>query len=515
VLALLDKLPGFLRRSQLVQGLHHSRLRVNPVSFQFHSTFFGSAASRSTYQVPVATDSDRFIFPARSLTRGWRNNASLDLQPFESMLMRVDLSSQRDLRDYGDSTTLGLLTRRGRRSLIGHDVGLETQRSLGTFLTLTPVFTDWARPRLTFATTFTLSRDPNASRPVRDIGDTAGSFHLPAAFANSQRLDLGARLDPRRLGQGLFGDSARIVRWLAGVTPIDLTYNRTRLSTFDRAPETPAFGYQLPVGGFDGFRQEGGKLAGSASETQNLSAIGGATLFLGLRGNATYANTRSITWVLRTDQQVPIRSRSLEWPSANLSWSIVPPRSSIGRLLTSITAQLGYRERVSTSEQSAFGGASNTTLTSTTERSVSPSVSMTWVQGILTTFDASRIRSDQSTAGSLFHTLRDQRNAALVFSFRPPKSILPLRTAIRANAHYTLVTNTTCIQAAGQAQCVPYVDSRQSQTQLTMDTDFPPSLSAGFQMAYVVNEERQFNTKTAQLVITAFVQLTTSVGQLR
>ncbi len=515
VLALLDKLPGFLRRSQLVQGLHHSRLRVNPVSFQFHSTFFGSAASRSTYQVPVATDSDRFTFPARSLTRGWRNNASLDLQPFESMLMRVDLSSQRDLRDYGDSTTLGLLTRRGRRSLLGHDVGLETQRSLGTFLTLTPVFTDWARPRLTFSTTFTLSRDPNASRPVRDIGDTAGSFHLPAAFANSQRLDLGARLDPRRLGQGLFGDSARIVRWLAGVTPIDLTYNRTRLSTFDRAPETPAFGYQLPVGGFDGFRQEGGKLAGSASETQNLSAIGGATLFLGLRGNATYANTRSITWVLRTDQQVPIRSRSLEWPSGNLSWSIVPPRSSIGRLLTSITAQLGYRERVSTSEQSAFGGASNTTLTSTTERSVSPSVSMTWVQGILTSFDASRIRSDQSTAGSLFHTLRDQRNAALVFSFRPPKSILPLRTAIRANAHYTLVTNTTCIQAAGQAQCVPYVDSRQSQTQLTMDTDFPPSLSAGFQMAYVVNEERQFNTKTAQLVITAFVQLTTSVGQLR
>ena len=60
-----------------------------------------------------------------------------------------------------------------------------------------------------------------------------------------------------------------------------------------------------------------------------------------------------------------------------------------------------------------------------------------------------------------------------------------------------------------------YVDSRQSQTQLTMDTDFPPSLSAGLQMAYVVNEERQFNTKTAQLVITAFVQLTTSVGQLR
>jgi len=30
-----------------------------------------------------------------------------------------------------------------------------------------------------------------------------------------------------------------------------------------------------------------------------------------------------------------------------------------------------------------------------------------------------------------------------------------------------------------------------------------------------VNEERQINRKTAQLVITAFVQLNTSVGQIR
>ena len=137
------------------------------------------------------------------------------------------------------------------------------------------------------------------------------------------------------------------------------------------------------------------------------------------------------------------------------------------------------------------------------------------MRGILSSFDASRVKSDQLAAGNRFHTLRDQRNAVLAFSFRPPKSILPLRTDIRTNVRYTLVTNTTCLQAAGQAQCVTYVDSRQSQTQLTMDTDFPPSLSAGLQMAYVVNEERQFNTKTAQLVITAFVQLTTSVGQLR
>jgi hypothetical protein len=48
-----------------------------------------------------------------------------------------------------------------------------------------------------------------------------------------------------------------------------------------------------------------------------------------------------------------------------------------------------------------------------------------------------------------------------------------------------------------------------------MDTSFPPSLSAGLQMAYVLNDERQINRKVSQLVLTAFVQLNTSVGQLR
>jgi hypothetical protein len=59
------------------------------------------------------------------------------------------------------------------------------------------------------------------------------------------------------------------------------------------------------------------------------------------------------------------------------------------------------------------------------------------------------------------------------------------------------------------------VDSRQTSTQLTMDTDLPPSLGAGLQVAYLINEERQTNRKTSQLVITAFVSFTTSVGQLR
>jgi hypothetical protein len=59
------------------------------------------------------------------------------------------------------------------------------------------------------------------------------------------------------------------------------------------------------------------------------------------------------------------------------------------------------------------------------------------------------------------------------------------------------------------------VDSRQREAQLTLDSNMSPNLSAGFQMAYIVNEERQANRKSAQLLITAFVSLNARVGHLR
>ena len=71
------------------------------------------------------------------------------------------------------------------------------------------------------------------------------------------------------------------------------------------------------------------------------------------------------------------------------------------------------------------------------------------------------------------------------------------------------------VRRAGQQTCVPYVDTRQSQSQVSMDTDVPPNFSAGFQVAYLLNDERQANRKTSQVVVTAFLELHTSVGELR
>ena len=50
---------------------------------------------------------------------------------------------------------------------------------------------------------------------------------------------------------------------------------------------------------------------------------------------------------------------------------------------------------------------------------------------------------------------------------------------------------------------------------IIVNTDIPPNMSAGLEMAYVVNEERELDHKSAQLVLTAFVSLNTSVGHIR
>ena len=144
---------------------------------------------------------------------------------------------------------------------------------------------------------------------------------------------------------------------------------------------------------------------------------------------------------------------------------------------------------------------------------MSPSVTLTWLKGVLTSFDASSQETDQLSAGNLFHSQRSSQNATLTFAFRPPSS--RFKNDVRTTAHYSALATTTCLKTAAQTTCVPYVDSRQHQAQLTMETDLPPSMSAGLQVASITNEERNANRKTRQLVITAFINLSTSVGQLR
>ena len=229
---------------------------------------------------------------------------------------------------------------------------------------------------------------------------------------------------------------------------------------------------------------------------------------------ATYRETNNVAWTLRSAEQVPLRSRIQDWPSGQIAWTMTPPKQNIGRIIPRILAQVTYRKSQTANEQPTFEIGSSV-ITRTIDEAFNPSVSLSLVGGILLTTDWGRSTGDRLAAGSLFHTERNAQNTTLTFSFRPPGASSRWRNVIRTTAGYNVTTNTTCLRSAGQGTCVPYVDSRQAQAQLTMDTDLPSNMGAGLQMAYVLNEERQTNRKISQFVITAFVQMSASVGQLK
>lgn len=489
-------------------------LRLNPSRIHFRSGFVGSDAQRLTYLVPIALAGDTAP-PAISQRRLWQNAGGVQLTPVTGVQLGVDAVSTRDLRDYGDSTTMGRLIRQQRSSLFGGNIGLETQRLLTTTISLTPrVQGSWIRPRASLGSSFMFTRDPNARQPARPVGDTAGEFRVPAAFSNARRIETGAQIDTRRVAQAIFGDSSAAADWFGRITGLDVTYSVQQGSVFSRATDAPDASYQLALGRFDGFRGAAGLLATSATQSTTLATGGAAVLPLGIRANATYRLTRGVVWILRAAEQVPISSRTEDWPNGSISWSVTPSRELVGRVFSSINARVGYRRSQSVNGQPTFAGPGEVALNSTVEKTLTPSASITWVGGVFTSFDLSRTSTDQLSAGNLFRSARNAHNSTVTFSFRPPQ-VGRWRSNIRTTAGYSVADNTTCLRRAGQDACVPYVDSRQSQAQLTMDTDIPSNMTAGLQMAYVLNEERQSNRKISQFVITAFVQLSTSVGQIR
>jgi cell surface protein SprA len=513
LVALVRKLPPFIGKSGFADGLERARLRLSPTSVRLRSTLSGGDASQTVFRIPVADTGDRHLLPARSLTRVWRNSASLDLLPLSNVQVRGDLASTRDLRDYGDSSSIARVARLARKSLLGVDVGMETQRTIGTFYGMTPRFLPWLSPRVSLATGFSLTRDANGRAPVRTAGDS-GAFHLPTAFSNSQRVELGTQLDLGRLGRGIFGDSSPISRALGALTSLDLGFNRDRTSTYSSLAAAPSLTYQLGLVGLAALRSQRDVPATGATDNNSRRAAGTVSLPLGFRVTGLYQRTSGTSWLLRFDGQVPTTTSSREWPSGNVSWTFSPPRTTIGRVLSGLTAQLSVRRRQTRNEQPGFRGSAPAVTTSD-ERTLAPGVTASWAHGILTSFDGTRLRTEQVTAGNTFRNTRTQQNASLAFAWRPPAALVRLKTDIRTTARYSYTQNATCLISSNQGPCRAYVDSRQTNAQLTLDTSFPPSLSAGLQMAYVLDDERQINRRIAQLVLTAFLQLNTSVGQVR
>ncbi len=513
----LDGLPGFLRRSEMVRGLRDGRLRLTPSSLTFSTGLTRSGADRAAFRVPIISPLDSPV-TVQASTAVLRTTTGLELRPFASMSMGVSAAWDRDLKDYGDTSSVGAVASGARERFLGMDIGFVRQRNLSTRFAWQPPIASWIRPRLAWNSDFTLSRDPNARLPERTEGDTAGGFRIPTTFGNGAGLDLGATLDLSRMWRGVFGDSAGILRVLDRVTQFDVGRRIDRRSQFDRAGFDPGARYVLGLGGLSAFRAQRGRLAVSTSDQLQDRASLAMRLPLNVAVTSTYVVRTASQWSLRGDAQQLVRSVDTDWPNLSARWLWSPRTGLVHRFVTSLNATLGYSQRSQTSATPSIGSSTEEPggLRSTQQtRGVPVSVSVSWAPRITTSLSLSNERSIAERTGNTTRGDRRSTSADVTFSFRPPHDVLPLRSDVRTNLRYLSSLNAMCIRLTSGPDCIQIADSRQTEYNLTMDTDMPPNVVAGLAVGYVLTDDRHLNRKFSQFTLTASARISFVAGEIR
>ena len=147
-------------------------------------------------------------------------------------------------------------------------------------------------------------------------------------------------------------------------------------------------------------------------------------------------------------------------------------------------------------------------------RAVPMSFSVVGPRGITATVSLNRERATAERSGAT--TLSNSRSTAadLAFSFRPPQEVVPLRSDVRTALHFLSAVTSTCARNANLPQCTSIADSRRTEYNLTMDTDMPPSVSAGLAIGYVLNDDRYVNRKFSQFTMTVSVRVFLAAGEV-
>jgi hypothetical protein len=303
------------------KGLRNATFALAPVNVRLSSRLTRNEATRFSYLVSVERPDDALIRPVQSLSHLWRNAAGLTWQPFSMLTLGADMASTRDLREYSDSTSLGRLATESRRRFLGLDAGVERDRTLATTFGLTPIVSSWLRPRFSTSSSFVLSRSLTSRNPVQVEGDTAGGFVLPQTLNNSRRREIGLAIEPNSLIRLLTGDSSGLTAATARLRPIDISFRRTRNSTYDLAAFNPSLSYQLGLGGFNDFLFQDGTPSRGASEIRTTAVTSGWNFPFGLTANLSYTLSRTSRLTRVGDGFVESNSRQRDWPRGNIRWT--------------------------------------------------------------------------------------------------------------------------------------------------------------------------------------------------
>ncbi len=493
-------LPDWLLRTPPLAAFRNGEYQYAPTQFRVTSALARATDRRTSFSRPAASDSD-IGRRVDGLNFVWRNGTAIELRPARALNLRWDVSSLRDLRDYGDTSAAA----RSRQRFLGGDVGLERERSMRALVSFSPLLSPWIRPNISLGSDFTMTQDPNARSLVIPSGTTDSV--LPRRMSGTQSFNAGATIDIATGLQTYLGRVPLVTRASRILAPVEVAYTRSLLSSFDRAGDMAPVGYQFGLGGIDDFRSQNGQRASSAGLTNALTIANTLAFPLGLSLQNRFQRTDTRNWTRRLqDQQSVIDGAQRTFPDANLLWNWRPP-TAIASYVSSVGARAGFRRTTRSTLAPAFDAGSDIDRASDRSLSYPLNLSVAWeVFGGLTTAGSYNVTLTESTRpGSLAKGQTHEYGAELGKTFAPRRAWrlpgdLRTRVGFQRSQNQSHITNDS-----GSSSRL--TDNGRYTFNVGADTEVSETVTFSLTGARTVTFDENFNRRFTQTVISAVMNL--------
>ncbi len=509
------------RAKNLVVGLDFNLSRAlvpnlsrwTPAELHLASVYTNGFDNRTAYVKPAPAIDD----PAkvvRGKTQTWRNGSSIVFHPFKSAAVRWDISSVRDLRNYGDQTTLGVVTNSERDRFFGASTGLERERAMQAGINIAPPINAWFRPRLDLGTTYNMLRDPNTLSFLR-AQDSIGSYRLPRRLGNTQTMTAGFTLDIPRAVRGL--DSGSVLRrWLNAFQPIDVNLNRSLLSAYEGTPMQPSLRYQLGFGGINAFRRLGGDLATSAGIVNQLSLNNSIRLPLGATLANRYQRINTRNWTRRFDErQEIVDGTQVVFPDISLRWSGQPP--TLRRFISGLGMNARLLDTRQLNATEPLGGEESIDLGKIRVRSYPMNASLVFAgaRPFSTSVGMNVSEHHDSRPGLASNGRTTDFSADVAKPWRLPAD-WHLQSDLRTRLSYQRSQGTNFVENplafTGRSRLA---DNARRAFSFNADTDVSDNLSSSFVISRVETLDRNLNRGFTQTVLSAVLHMQFYAGEFK
>ncbi|MEO5510338.1 MAG: hypothetical protein ABIV28_05295, partial [Longimicrobiales bacterium] len=282
-------LPGFVERalraivpaqvetSDAFKRFTASRLRLTPASVSFNSGYSNQLSKSWNYDRILMQDDDSLIRAVESPRQGLQNDVGVSLHPFKGLSSSIALASVRDLLPAQRATQderVREAIQNARQSVGGLDVGWETNRSLNTVIDYSPDIASWVVADYKYSNLYMTDRNPSYLGFVGDL-DADSIATMQRRFESGRSVTRHLRILPADGLKSAFGPVPKDVEGWGRIARgamrrfefIDMEWNNTLSSQFERENILPGIAYQLGLGDFKSFKLLGADTAARALQT--------------------------------------------------------------------------------------------------------------------------------------------------------------------------------------------------------------------------------------------------------